>query len=70
VFPDRNIALVTTARFVARLGGEAAFFIGVWGMAAYRFNATPTQIAALMAVLAISSSPRSSTSRSRYPCHL
>ena len=55
MFGDRNIALVTAARFVARLGGEAAFFIGIWGMAAYRFNATPTQIAALMAVLAVSS---------------
>jgi MFS transporter, DHA3 family, macrolide efflux protein len=49
------IARVTAARFIARLGGEAAFFIGVWGMAAYTFQATPGQIAALMAVLAVSS---------------
>lgn len=55
MFSDRNITLVTIARFVARMGGEAAFFIGVWGMAAYRFNASPSQIAALMAVLAVSS---------------
>jgi MFS family permease len=52
---DRTIARVTVARFVARAGGEAAFFIGVWGMAAYTFNATTTQIALLMAVLAGSS---------------
>ena len=52
---NRNIALVTVARFVARVGGEAAFFIGVWGMAAYRFDASSGQIALLMAVLAICS---------------
>lgn len=52
---DRRIALVTTARFVARVGGEAAFFVGVWGMAAYRFQATAGKIALLMATLAISS---------------
>ncbi len=49
------IARVTLARLIARMGGEAAFFIGVWGMAAYTFRATPGQIAALMAVLAVSS---------------
>lgn len=52
---NRSITLVTLARFVARLGGEAAFFIGVWGMAAYRFDATPSQIALLMGVLAVTS---------------
>lgn len=55
VFADRRIALVTIARFVARLGGEAAFFVGVWGMAAYRFDASAAKIALLMATLAISS---------------
>jgi MFS transporter, DHA3 family, macrolide efflux protein len=49
------IARVTLARLIARMGGEAAFFIGVWGMAAYTYRATPGQIALLMAVLAISS---------------
>ncbi len=52
---DRTIARVTAARFIARLGGEAAFFIGVWGLAAYEFDANPTQIAILMAVLAVTS---------------
>jgi MFS family permease len=37
------------------MGGEAAFFVGVWGMAAYEFRATPSQIALLMAALALSS---------------
>ena len=50
-----RIARVTAARLIARMGGEAAFFIGVWGMAAYTFRANPTEIAILMAVLAVSS---------------
>ncbi len=50
---NRNVALVVLARFLARMGGEAAFFIGVWGMAAYRFNATPTQLALVMGTLAV-----------------
>jgi MFS family permease len=54
LFKNRDLTLVVIARFVARLGGEAAFLIGIWGTAAYRFHATSTQIALLMAVLAIS----------------
>lgn len=45
---DRNILLVTFARFVSRLGGIAAFFIGTWGKAAYTFEATPQQLAWMM----------------------
>jgi len=52
---DRTIARVTAARLIARLGGEAAFFIGVWGLAAYEFDANPSEIAVLMAVLAVTS---------------
>jgi MFS family permease len=52
---NRNVALVVTARFLARMGGEAAFFIGVWGMAAYRFQATPGELAAVMGTLAATS---------------
>lgn len=48
-----DIARVTLARFIARMGGEAAFFVGVWGMAAYEFNADAGSIAVLMAVLAV-----------------
>ncbi len=55
LFKDARITRVTLARFIARMGGEAAFFIGVWGMAAYVFDATPAQIAVLMAVLAVTS---------------
>lgn len=45
---------VVAARFISRVGGEAAFFVGVWGKAAYTFQATPAQLAVLMGVLATS----------------
>ncbi len=45
---DRNIALVVAARFISRLGGAAAFFVGVWGIAAYTFDATTQQLAWVM----------------------
>lgn len=44
---NRNLALVVFARFVSRLGGAAVWFIGVWGTAAYTFEATPKQLAML-----------------------
>lgn len=46
---DRNTLLVVLARFVSRVGGTAAFFIGVWGMAAYTFDATARTLAWVMA---------------------
>jgi len=48
VFKDRNILLVIAARFVSRIGGTAAFFVGTWGMAAYTFDATPRELATMM----------------------
>jgi len=53
VFRDRNIILVVAARFVSRAGGSAAFFIGVWGVAAYEFHATAVQLAYLSGINAI-----------------
>ncbi len=50
-----DIYRVASSRFIGRLGGEAAFFVGVWGLAAYRFDATASQLAVLMLVLGISS---------------
>lgn len=49
-----SVARVVAARLVSRAGSEAAFFVGVWGKAAYGLNATPSGIAALMFVLAVS----------------
>jgi len=43
------------ARFVSRVGGEAAFFVGIWGKAAFELGATPGQLAAVMAALGIAS---------------
>jgi MFS transporter, DHA3 family, macrolide efflux protein len=51
---DPNTARVVAARFISRAGGEAAFFVGIWGKAAYEFGATPGQQALLMASLGIS----------------
>jgi MFS family permease len=47
--------LVIAARFISRMGGFAAFFVGLWGKAAYEFAATPTQLAVVMAVLGVAS---------------
>jgi len=52
---ERDLRLVVAARFISRAGGEAAFFVGVWGKAAYDFHATPSQIALLMATMAVCS---------------
>ena len=46
---NRNIALVVSARFISRVGGSAAFFIGTWGMAAYTFHASASTLAWVMA---------------------
>ncbi|MBA3350330.1 MAG: MFS transporter [Actinobacteria bacterium] len=44
---------MVAARFISRAGGEAAFFVGIWGKAAYEFGATLGQQAFLMASLGI-----------------
>lgn len=51
---DPNVARVVAARFISRAGGEAAFFVGIWGKAAYEFDATPGRQALLMASLGLS----------------
>jgi MFS transporter, DHA3 family, macrolide efflux protein len=48
----RRVAL---ARFVSRAGGEAAFFVGIWGKAAFEFGASPGEQALMMASLGLSS---------------
>jgi len=49
MFANRNLTLVVIARFVSRVGGSAAFFIGTWGMAAYTFHASAKTLAWVMA---------------------
>jgi DHA3 family macrolide efflux protein-like MFS transporter len=55
VWSDRNVRAVVTARFVSRVGGEAAFFVGIWGKAAFELEATPSQLALVMAALGLAS---------------
>ncbi|MDX1447732.1 MAG: MFS transporter [Acidimicrobiia bacterium] len=51
---DTNALRVALARFVSRSGAEAAFFVGIWGKAAYEFDGTAAQIALVIAALGIS----------------
>lgn len=41
------------ARFISRVGGEAGFFVGIWGTAAYELDADPSSLALLMAAIAV-----------------
>ncbi|HEU4750317.1 MAG TPA: MFS transporter [Acidimicrobiia bacterium] len=43
------------ARFISRVGGEAAFFVGIWGKATYEFQATAAQLAVVMGALGVAS---------------
>jgi predicted MFS family arabinose efflux permease len=51
---DRNVRRVVLARFISRTGGEAAFFVGIWGKAAYEFEGTAADIALVIAALGLS----------------
>lgn len=50
-----QINQIALARFISRSGGEAAFFVGIWGKASFEFNATPTELAWVMAALGVAS---------------
>ncbi|MEX2134007.1 MAG: MFS transporter [Acidimicrobiia bacterium] len=55
MFADRHVLRVVAARFISRVGGEAAFFVGIWGKAAFELEADAGDIALVMAALGISS---------------
>jgi predicted MFS family arabinose efflux permease len=55
MWSDRNVRAVVLARFISRVGGEAAFFVGIWGKAAFELEATPSQLALVMAALGVAS---------------
>jgi predicted MFS family arabinose efflux permease len=55
MFADRHVLRVVAARFISRVGGEAAFFVGIWGKAAFELEADAGEIALVMAALGISS---------------
>ena len=48
-----NLWRVVAARFISRTGGEAAFFVGIWGKAAYEFEGSAGEIAWVIAALGI-----------------
>ncbi len=47
-----DVRRVVVGRFVSHVGGSAGFFVGLWGLAAYELDATPSSLALLMAALA------------------
>ncbi|HEX2049537.1 MAG TPA: MFS transporter [Actinomycetota bacterium] len=53
VLRDPAVARAVAARFVSRTGGAAAFFVGVWGKSTYDLDATPGQLALVMAAMAV-----------------
>jgi predicted MFS family arabinose efflux permease len=55
MWSDRNVRAVVLARLISRIGGEAAFFVGIWGKAAFELEATPSQLALVMAALGLAS---------------
>ena len=55
MFTDPQVRRVVLARFVSRVGGEAAFFVGIWGKAAFVLDATASQLAVVMAALGVAS---------------
>lgn len=55
MWSDRNVRAVVLARFISRVGGEAAFFVGIWGKAAFELDGTPAELAAVMAGLGVAS---------------
>ncbi len=51
---NRSVLRVVAARLISRTGGEAAFFVGIWGKAAYELNGSASDIAFVIAALGIS----------------
>ena len=55
MWSDRNVRAVVLARLISRIGGEAAFFVGIWGKAAFTLNADPGELAIVMGALGVAS---------------
>ena len=53
MWADRDVRRVVLARLVSRIGGEAAFFVGIWGKAAFDLEASAAGVAAVMAALGV-----------------
>jgi MFS transporter, DHA3 family, macrolide efflux protein len=50
-----DVYRVVAARFASRAGSDAAFFVGIWGKAAYTLHATPSQLALVMFAMSAAS---------------
>jgi MFS family permease len=55
MWADRDVRRVVLARLISRIGGEAAFFVGIWGKAAFDLEASAFGVAAIMAALGVAS---------------
>ena len=55
MWANKSVRNVVLERLISRSGGEAAFFVGIWGKAAFTLKATPFQLATVMAALGIAS---------------
>ncbi len=55
MWANTNVRNVVFARFISRAGGEAAFFVGIWGKAAFTLDANPTELAFVMGALGVAS---------------
>ena len=55
MWADRDVLRVVAARFISRVGGEAAFFVGIWGKVAFDLEASASGVAVVMAALGVSS---------------
>ncbi|MPZ72386.1 MAG: MFS transporter [Nitriliruptorales bacterium] len=53
MWSNSNIRRLALARLISSTGGEAAFFVGIWGRAAFDFDATPSQLAVMMGALGV-----------------
>ncbi|HEY6629598.1 MAG TPA: MFS transporter, partial [Acidimicrobiia bacterium] len=55
MWANRDVRRVVAGRFISRVGGEAAFFVGIWGKTAFELEASATGVAAVMAALGLAS---------------
>lgn len=55
MWSDTNVVRVVSARLISRIGGEAAFFVGLWGKAAFGLGAEAAELALVMASLGVAS---------------
>lgn len=55
MWSDPGVKRVVLARLVSRIGGEAAFFVGIWGKTAFVLDADASGLALVMGALGVAS---------------